>query len=73
MSIFDRIRELLGGKQSGADSTAVIGGSVAATSHDDDVDAQAGSESFSAGDSSGGGGDSGGSGGSGDGGGGGTG
>jgi hypothetical protein len=59
---FDRLRDLFSGKESGADSTAVTGGSVAATSNDNDVDAQAGSESAAAGESSGGGGDGGGGG-----------
>ena len=35
MSFIDRIRELFGGKKSGAESTAVMGGSTAATSRDD--------------------------------------
>jgi hypothetical protein len=35
MSIIDRIRQLFGGRQSAAESTAVMGGATAATSHDD--------------------------------------
>lgn len=72
MSIIDRIRALFGAKPSGSDSTAVIGGSVAATSRDDsrdDTDSRSSSDSL-AGAESAGGGDSGGAGAGGDGGGG---
>jgi hypothetical protein len=57
MSIIDRIRALFGGKPSGAESTAVVGGAVVASSADDrpaDTGPQSGS-----GDSGGSSGDSG--------------
>ena len=67
MSIIDRIRALFGGNRSGAESTAVIGGTVAATSADEpghDADTHSDSSSFGGSESTGGG-DSGGGGGGG--------
>ena len=57
MSIVDRIRGLFGSKGSGADSTALIGGSVAATAGDDsreDADSHSDSSEFGGSDSGGG-------------------
>ena len=70
MGIIGRIRELLGGKRTGAEYGALTVGAVAATSGDDparDVDSQSDSGGFEpggwGGDGGGGGGDSGGGGG----------
>jgi hypothetical protein len=57
MGIMDRIRELFGGKQSGAEQAAVTGGTVGATTRDDpagDVDSSAGSGWSGGGESGGG-------------------
>ena len=59
MSIIDRIRELFGGKSSGAEHTATTGGAVGATSGEDraaDVEQQSASDSSGGGEGGGGGG-----------------
>jgi hypothetical protein len=64
MGILDRIRELFGGKQTGAEQAAVTGGAVGATTRDDragEVDSSADSGWSGGGESGGGDGGGGGS------------